>query len=77
MANDNPRTVKITEALTQFIALDDQLLSVTDNVGFWRLLNVLELKYNIPSHTHIRHHLTKDTRLRGKKKVYCTSFTDM
>lgn len=35
--------------LTPFIILDNQPLSVVDNVGFRHLLNVLELK--IPSHS--------------------------
>lgn len=54
MSRDNPRAVKITEALTQHIALDDQPFSVVDNVGFRRLLSILEPRYDIPS----RHHIT-------------------
>lgn len=42
MSRDNPRAVKITEALTHFIALDDQPLSIVDNLGFGRLVGVLE-----------------------------------
>lgn len=53
MSNDNPKAAKITQALTQFIALDDQLLSVVDNMGFRRLLGVLEPRYEIPSQRHI------------------------
>lgn len=34
-----------TEALTHFIALDDQPLSVVENVGFRCLLSILELRY--------------------------------
>lgn len=49
MSRENPRAVKITEALTHFIALDDQPLSVVENVGFRRLLSVLEPRYEIPS----------------------------
>ncbi|KAL1249064.1 hypothetical protein QQF64_022382 [Cirrhinus molitorella] len=53
LSKDNPRSIKITEALTHFIALDDQPLSVVDNVGFRRLLGVLEPRYDIPSRPYI------------------------
>ncbi len=42
MSRENPRAVKITEALTHFIALDDQPLAVVENVGFCCLLGTLE-----------------------------------
>lgn len=45
--------MKITEALTHYIALDDQPLSMVENVGFRRLLSVLEPMYEIPSRRHI------------------------
>ena len=53
MSKDNSRAIKITEALTHFITLDDQPLSVVDNVGFRRLLKVLEPRYEIPSRLYI------------------------
>lgn len=53
MSRDKPRVVKITEALAEYIALDDQPLSVVDNVGFQSLLCILEPRYEIPSCTHI------------------------
>ncbi|XP_070847165.1 zinc finger BED domain-containing protein 4-like [Chaetodon trifascialis] len=58
MAKENPRAAKITEALAQYIALDDQPLSVVENSGFRKLLSVLEPRYAIPS----RHYIT-DTEL--------------
>ncbi|XP_077063451.1 zinc finger BED domain-containing protein 4-like [Siphateles boraxobius] len=45
----------ITEKLVQFIVLDDQPLSVTENVGFRRLLEHLEPRYTLPS----RHYITE------------------
>ncbi|XP_073470760.1 zinc finger BED domain-containing protein 4-like [Aquarana catesbeiana] len=54
LSRDNPRAVQITEALTQFIILDDQPLSIVENMGFQRFLNVLEPKYDIPSRHYIR-----------------------
>lgn len=54
MARDNPRAVKITEALTHYIALDDQPLSVVEDEGFRRLLGALEPRYEIPG----RHYIT-------------------
>lgn len=53
MPRDIPRAIKITEVLTQFIILDDQPLSVVDNVGSCRLFNVLEPKYEIPSRRYV------------------------
>ena len=53
MSKDNSRAIQITEALTHFITLDDQPLSVVDNVGFRRLLKVLEPRYEIPSRLYI------------------------
>lgn len=50
---DNPRAKKISEVVTQFIVLDDQPLSIVDNVGFRRLMNLLEPKYEIPSRRHV------------------------
>lgn len=75
MVNHNSWAVKITEALTQIIALSNQPLSVIDNVGFQKLLNVLEPQYNILSRTHVT-----DTVLQrihnlgggcGMSEVYC------
>ncbi|PIO29669.1 hypothetical protein AB205_0145900, partial [Aquarana catesbeiana] len=54
LLRDHPRAVQITEALTQFIILDDQPLSIVENMGFHRFPNVLEPKYDIPS----RHYIT-------------------
>lgn len=53
MSRENPQAVKITEALTHFITLDDQPLSVVENVGFRRLLSTLEPRYEIPSRSYI------------------------
>ncbi len=53
MTRDNPRAKQLTEVLTQFIVLDDQLFSVVNDVGFRRRLNVLEPKYEIPSGRHV------------------------
>uniref|UniRef100_A0A8C5MY44 BED-type domain-containing protein n=1 Tax=Leptobrachium leishanense TaxID=445787 RepID=A0A8C5MY44_9ANUR len=53
MARENPRAVKITEALSQFIVLDDQPLSLVDNMGFRRFINILEPRYEIPSRRYI------------------------
>lgn len=53
MSRENPRAVKITEALTHFIALDDKPLSVAENEGFRRLLSTLEPRYEIPSRPYI------------------------
>lgn len=49
MSRDNPRAVKITQAIIEYIALIDQPLSGVENVGFLRLLHVLEPRYDAPS----------------------------
>ncbi|KAM4795879.1 zinc finger BED domain-containing protein 4-like [Rhinophrynus dorsalis] len=53
MSKENPRAIKITEALVHFIVLDDQPLSVVENKGFQRLVNVLEPKYDMPSRRYV------------------------
>lgn len=53
MSKDSPRAKKITEALTQYIALDDQPISVVDDIGFQRLIDVLEPRYELPSRRYI------------------------
>lgn len=50
--------MKITQAIIEYIALSDQPLSEVGNVGFLRLLHVLEPRYDVPS----RHYMT-DTEL--------------
>lgn len=55
---DSEKAKKITAKIAEFIALDDQPLSVVANVGFSRLLEHLEPRYELPS----RHYFT-DTAL--------------
>nr|XP_023657625.1 zinc finger BED domain-containing protein 4-like [Paramormyrops kingsleyae] len=50
---DNPKAKAITEKLLNFIILDDQPLSVVENVGFSSLLEHLEPRYNLPSRKYI------------------------
>ncbi|XP_067303799.1 zinc finger BED domain-containing protein 4-like [Pseudorasbora parva] len=53
MSRDNPHAVKITQAIIEYIALSDQPLSEVENVGFMRLLHVLEPRYDVPSHRYM------------------------
>ncbi|XP_023662393.2 zinc finger BED domain-containing protein 4-like [Paramormyrops kingsleyae] len=53
MSRDNPRAVKITQAIIEYIALSDQPLSEVENVGFLRLLHVLEPRYDVPSRRYM------------------------
>ncbi len=71
MTRDNPRAKQITEVLTQFIVLDDQPLSVVDNVGFRRFVNVLEPKYEIPSRRHVTDIVLPQIHDAVKKHVVC------
>ncbi|KAL1260207.1 hypothetical protein QQF64_008034 [Cirrhinus molitorella] len=52
-SRDNPRAVKITQAIIEYIALRDQPLSEVENVGFLRLLHVLEPRYDVPSRRYM------------------------
>ncbi|RXN38504.1 zinc finger BED domain-containing 4-like protein [Labeo rohita] len=53
MSRDNPRAVKITQAIIEYIALSDQPLSEVENVGFLHLLHVLEPRYDVPSRRYM------------------------
>ncbi|XP_050959034.1 zinc finger BED domain-containing protein 4 [Labeo rohita] len=53
MSRDNPRAVKITQAIIKYIALSDQPLSEVENVGFLCLLHVLEPRYDVPSRRYM------------------------
>lgn len=53
LSNQNPKTVKITEKVLEFIVLDDQPLSVVENTGFRPLMEHLEPRYSLPSRTYI------------------------
>ncbi|KAI2668488.1 Zinc finger BED domain-containing protein 4 [Labeo rohita] len=53
MSRDNPRAVKITQAIIEYTALSDQPLSEVENVGFLRLLHVLEPRYDVPSRRYM------------------------
>lgn len=66
---DNPSAKKISEVVTQFIVLDDQPLSIVDNVGFWRLMNLLEPKYEIPSHRHVTDVMLPQLHNKVKKHI--------
>ena len=71
MARDNPKAVKITQALTQFIALDDQPLSVVDNMGFRRLLNILEPRYEVPGRRYITETMLPNLHDFVKEHIHC------
>ncbi|XP_023694530.2 zinc finger BED domain-containing protein 4-like isoform X1 [Paramormyrops kingsleyae] len=53
LPNNSPKAAKITEKVLEFIVLDDQPLSVVDNVGFRRLMEYLEPRYSLPSQKYI------------------------
>ena len=58
LAKDHPRALKITRGLTEMITLDDQPLSLVDNVGFRRFMDIVEPRYEIPGR-----HLITDNAL--------------
>ncbi|KAI2649262.1 Zinc finger BED domain-containing protein 4 [Labeo rohita] len=52
-SQDSQRAIKITDRIIEFIVLDDQPLSVVENVGFRRLIEHLEPRYSLPGHKYI------------------------
>ncbi|XP_065109329.1 zinc finger BED domain-containing protein 4-like [Paramisgurnus dabryanus] len=53
LAPESNKAKLITEKVTEFIVLDDQPLSVVENVGFRRLMECLEPRYIMPSRYYI------------------------
>lgn len=46
---NDPRSVPIHNAITEMIALDNQPISIVEDKGFSRLMNLIKPKYQIPS----------------------------
>ena len=46
--NDDPRAQRITRRVGEIVAIDCHPLSVTEDVGFNRVLRTLEPRYNCP-----------------------------
>jgi len=51
--NDS-QSLRLHRAVAEMIALDDQPFSVVDNVGFRRLMQLVEPRYTLPSDTYLR-----------------------
>ncbi len=82
LSNQNPKAVKITEKVLEFIVLDDHPLSVVENTGFCRLMDHLEPRYSLPSRTYISETTLPELYSRVSshvadqlKDVQCFSFT--
>ena len=63
---DSVKAKAITEKLVEFVALDDQPLSVVDKIGFRRLIEHLEPRYNLPN----RRYLTETALPQLYARVY-------
>lgn len=66
MSRDSPQAAKIMDALTQYVSLNNQPLSVVDNTGIQLLLCVLEPMYDSQPSPHHGHSVTKAARLCEK-----------
>lgn len=66
LAPESNKAKLITEKVTEFIVLDDQPLSVVENVGFRRLMECLKPRYIMPSRYYI-----SDTAVPSKYKQVC------
>ncbi|CAL9685112.1 unnamed protein product [Knipowitschia caucasica] len=53
LPQNSDRSRKITQRVVEYIALDDQPISVVENVGFCRLMKFLEPRYELPSRRYI------------------------
>ena len=65
LSENSDRAKAITAAIAEFMALDDQPLSVVANPGFRRLMEVLEPRYVLPS----RHYFTEKALPAAHKKL--------
>ncbi|KAF7655808.1 hypothetical protein LDENG_00050510 [Lucifuga dentata] len=60
---DSNKAKIITEKVVEFVGLDDQPLSVVENVGFWHLIEHLEPRYTSPKSTfHLRNGYPKQVQ---------------
>jgi hAT family C-terminal dimerisation region len=67
-AND-PRHQAITKRIGEMIAADMQPLSIVENIGFKRLLNVLEPRYKIPSRSYFTRTVIPDMYAAVRAKI--------
>lgn len=69
LAFDHPRARRITSLIAEMIVVDNQPLNIVNDVGFVRLLNYLEPRYNIPSRKYISDTLIPEMYENVKKKL--------
>lgn len=50
---DDPRSVPITKSIAEMIAVDNQPISVVEDKGFNRLMQLVKPKYQMPSRKHV------------------------
>lgn len=79
---DSQKATKITDKIVEFIVLDDQPLSVVENVGFHRLTEHLEPRYCLPGRKYISetalpklYETVREHILCMLKDVHAISFT--
>ncbi|XP_052393278.1 zinc finger BED domain-containing protein 4-like [Carassius gibelio] len=79
---DSQKATKITDKIVEFIVLDDQPLSVVENVGFRRLMEHLEPRYCLPGRKYISetalpklYETVREHILCMLKDVHAISFT--
>jgi len=53
---DSPRAKKIDLALVEMVALDVKPMSVVEDIGFMKLLYILNLRYQPPSRKTVSFH---------------------
>ena len=67
---NHPTTRRITRAVAKMIALDNQLFSIVDDLGFKNLVRVLEPRYNLPSRRYFAEVIIPDMYQQIKERVY-------
>lgn len=69
LARDDPRAATITKLIMEMIALDDLPFHVVKGVGFCRLIQFLEPRYQLPDDKHFRHRMLPDVYAGVKGEV--------
>ena len=66
---NHPTARRITQAVAEMIALDNQSFSIVDDLGFKNLVQVLEPRYNLPSCRYFAEVIIPDMYQQIKERI--------
>ena len=69
LAFDHPRAKEITKRIGEMIALDNEPFTIVDHIGFVRLMNLLEPRYQLPSDKYFSETLIPEMYRKVSLKV--------